>query len=236
MELEDEEILPSAQPHLYLAKDLISDEIPPLKTSDTGTRALHWMEEFRVSHLPIVNHEEFLGLISESDIMDLNDPEQAIGNHSLSLFKPYVTANQHFYDVLKIASTLKLSIIPVLDAGEKYLGIITLARLLDELSNMASIKDNGGLIVLEMHQNDYYLSEIARIVETNDAKILSLYISSASQAEKLEVTIKVNRMNLTGILQTFERYNYTIKAFFHESSGDDGLRDRFETLMNFLDL
>ena len=232
---EEENITPSV-PHLFVAKDLISDEIPPLKTSDTGHRALQWMEELHVSHLPIVNHEEFLGLISESDILDLNDPSQAIGNHRLSLAKPYVTANQHFYDVLKLASMLKLRIIPVLDNQEKYLGIITLSRLLDELSNMASIKDNGGLIVLEMYHYDYYLSEIARIVESNDAKILSLYISSASESEKLEVTIKVNRMNLTGIIQTFERYNYTIKAIFHENSGEDGMMDRYDSLMNFLDL
>jgi hypothetical protein len=222
--------------HLFLAKDLITDDIPPLKTSDTGTRALQWMEEFRVMHLPIVNHEEFLGLISEADILDLNNPNEPIGAHSLSLPKPFVNENQHFYDVLKLVSTYKLSIIPVLDNNDKFLGTITLSKLLEELSEMASMKENGGLIVLELNVNDYYLSEIARIVESNDAKILSLYISSPADSTKLEVTIKINRIELSSILQTFERFNYKIKASFHESAQEEDLRERFNSLMKYFDL
>lgn len=222
--------------HLFTAKDLVTDDVPPLKTSDTGNKALQWMEDFRVFHLPIVNHENFLGLISESDIFDLNDPAEPIGNHRLSLQKPFVYENQHFYDVLKLVSTHKLSLVPVLSLDEKFLGTITLSSLLTELSEMASMKENGGLIVLELNINDYYLSEIARIIESNDSKILSLYISSPIDSTKLEVTIKVNRMDLSGIIQTFERFNYNIKASFHESSNDDFMKERFDTLMKFFDL
>jgi CBS domain-containing protein len=105
-----------------VARDLISDLIPPLRTSDTGEKALAWMEEFKVAHLPIVNNVDFLGLISESDILDMNDPAGAIGNHSLSLYRPYVYDYQHIYDVLKVLSTQKLSLIPVLDENEKVSG------------------------------------------------------------------------------------------------------------------
>ena len=80
-----------------LAKDLISEVVPALKTSDTGLRALSWMEIFRISHLPIVNNKEFLGLISDTDIYDLNMANEPIGNHHLSLFSPFVTSDQHIY-------------------------------------------------------------------------------------------------------------------------------------------
>ena len=85
-----------------LAKDLISDVIPALKTSDSGQKALYWMDIFRISHLPIVNNEDFLGLISDKDIYDLNMSEDPIGNHTLSLFSPYVTDNQHVYEVMEL--------------------------------------------------------------------------------------------------------------------------------------
>jgi len=221
--------------HLFLARDLISDDVPPIKTSDTGTRALQWMGDFRVSHLPIVNHQEFLGLISESDILDLNHPDEPIGNHSLSLAKPYVLEDQHFYDVLKVITSLKLSLLPVLDRDGKYMGLITLATMLVELAEMGSMKENGGLIVLELNVLDYHLSEIARIVESNDAKILSLYISSPLDAQKLEVTIKVNRTDLSGILQTFHRFNYTVKAAFHDGEEDQGMLDRYQSFLKFLE-
>src|SRR5512145_778024 len=98
-----------------LAKDLISDVIPSLRTSDSGQKALYWMDIFRISHLPIVNNVDFLGLISDKDIYDNNMAEEPIGNHQLSLFSPFVTFNQHIYEVMELASELQLSVVPVLD-------------------------------------------------------------------------------------------------------------------------
>ena len=79
------------------ARDLISEVVPSLKTSDTGQMALNWMEIFRISHLPIVNNQDFLGLISDADIYDMNHPEEPIGNHTLTLLKPYFTFDQHIF-------------------------------------------------------------------------------------------------------------------------------------------
>jgi hypothetical protein len=218
------------------ARELISDDIPPLKTSDTGERALAWMDEFRVSHLPIVNNVDFLGLISESDILDFNSSSEPIGGHSLNLSRPYVFDYQHTYDVLKVMSSLKLSVIPVLNDKDQYLGLIHLSTLLQHFAEMASMKESGGLLVLELNSHDYSLSEIARIVESNDAKILSSYISSQIDSAKLEVTIKINRTDLSAIIQTFNRYNYTIKASFHQSEYVDDLKDRFDSFMSFLNI
>lgn len=218
------------------ARELISDDIPPLKTSDTGERALAWMDEFRVSHLPIVNNVDFLGLISESDILDFNSANEPIGGHSLNLSRPYVFDYQHTYDVLKVMSSLKLSVIPVLNDKDQYLGLIHLSTLLQHFAEMASMKESGGLLVLELNLHDYSLSEISRIVESNDAKILSLYISSHIDSTKLELTIKINRTDLSAIIQTFNRYNYTIKASFHQSEYVDDLKDRFDSFMSFLNI
>lgn len=218
------------------ARELISEDIPPLKTSDTGERALAWMDEFRVSHLPIVNNVDFLGLISESDILDFNSASEPIGGHSLNLSRPFVFDYQHTYDVLKVMSSLKLSVIPVLNDKDQYLGLIHLSTLLQHFAEMASMKESGGLLVLELNIHDYSLSEISRIVESNDGKILSLYISSHIDSTKLEVTIKINKTDLSAIIQTFNRYNYTIKASFHQSEYVDDLKDRFDSFMSFLNI
>jgi acetoin utilization protein AcuB len=230
MELEENKI------HLFIARDLISDEIPPLKTSDTGNRALAWMDELHIRHLPIVNNNDFLGLISESDILDLNNPQDPIGNHTLSLQKPFVRHYQHFYDVLKVIATLNLSVIPVLDDKDNYLGIITLNKLIEEIANMASIKEHGGLLVLELNVHDYSMSEIARIVESNDARILSMYISSPPDSTKIEVTLKINRNDLSAIIQTFNRFNYTLKATFHEENNANDYDDRYQSFMKYFDI
>jgi len=220
-----------------LAKELISDIIPHLKTSDTGIKALIWMEIFKVSHLPIVNHFEFLGLISDTDIYDLNEADQSIGAHPLSLIRPYVYKDQHIYEVINLISRLNLSVVPVLDEKNHYLGCITLQDLTVKFSKLSAVSDPGAILVLELNLHDYLLTEIAQIVESNDSKILSLYVSTFKDSTKLNLTLKLSTSNLSSIVQTFERYNYHIKASFLEDEKLDHFYDeRFESFMNYLDV
>lgn len=220
-----------------LAKDLISDVVPALRTSDTGLRALSWMEIFRISHLPIVNNQEFLGLISDTDIYDLNMADEPIGNHKLSLFSPYVLFDQHIYEAMKLAAENHLSVVPVLNKKKQYLGLITMNELLYHFAEISALRDPGGIIVLELNQNDYSLTHIAQIIESNDAKILSTYVSSSEQSTKLEVTLKINRTDLTSITQTLNRYNYNIKASYMEDQDMDSFySDRYELFMRYLNI
>ena len=220
-----------------VAKDLISQVIPSLKTSDLGQTALNWMEIFRISHLPIVNNQEFLGLISDSDIYDLNNPEEPIGNHTLKLFKPYVDSEQHIFEVIGLASRLKLTVVPVLDKNNHYKGVITTTDLVRHIAGLSSLDQPGGIIVVELIERDYSLSQIAQIVESNNVKVLSMYITSIPESTKLEVTLKVNTSDLTSVIKTFERYNYEVKTWV---SGDDSMdsfySERFDMLMKYLNI
>lgn len=220
-----------------IAKELISEVVPVLSTSDTGQKALNWMEVFRVSHLPIVNNEEFLGLISDIDIYDINDPEQAIGNHKLSLIKPFVRLDQHIFEIIDLASKLRLTVIPVLDNKNIYKGVVMASDLLWKVAEMSSLREPGGIIVISLLQNDYSLSQISQIIESNDAKVLNLYISSTAESTKMEITIKLNTNNLVPIIRTFERYEYEISNWHGDDDELDRFySDRFDSLMRYLDV
>jgi acetoin utilization protein AcuB len=219
-----------------LVRELITDAVPPLKTSDTGLKALSWMEEFRVSHLPIVNNVDFLGLISEEDILNLNSPEEPIGNHPLSLLRPFVIENQHVYDAIKLLDKLKITLIPVLDEEQHYLGLITLSDLMQKIASIAAIQDPGGIIILELNNNDFSLSEIAHIVESNDATVLSSYLTSIPNSTKLELTLKISKTDVSRILAAFYRYNYLVKATFHQTEFTDQLKNRYDSFMNYLNI
>jgi acetoin utilization protein AcuB len=220
-----------------LAKELISELVPPLKTSDTGLKALSMMEIFRISHLPIVNNTEFLGLISDNDIYDMNMADEPIGNHQLSLFSPYVIADQHIFEVIELVGRLKLSVVPVLDDKKSYLGLILMTDLLHHFADLAALKNPGAIIVLEMNITDYSLTEISNIVEGNDGKILSLYISQPNDSTKIEVTLKINRTEISSFIQTFNRYNYIVKASYMESGEINTLiESRYESFMRYLNV
>lgn len=218
-----------------IAKDMISEIIPSLKTSDTGITALNWMDVFKVMHLPIVNDKEFLGLISEVDIYDMNMPEEPLGNHPLSLFMPYVLEHQHVFEIMEVVSRLKLSLVPVLDVKKNYLGVITMVDLLHYFAELSALKNPGGIIVVDLNSNDYSMTQISQIIEGNDAKILSAYIAPHQDSTKLELTLKLNVTDLTSIIQTFNRYNYSIKGSFMKFDDEEDLLDeRYDLLMRYL--
>ncbi|MFN3554905.1 MAG: CBS domain-containing protein [Bacteroidales bacterium] len=220
-----------------LANEMISDVILPLRTSDSGNTAIAWMDELRVSHLPIVNNEAFLGLVSEKDVYAMNDMEEPLGSYPLSLIRPYVHHDQHLFEVLRVLASLKLSLVPVLDELDNYLGCITRERLLEEIAESGSINQPGGIIVLEMNLIDYSLHEISRIVESNDAKILHCAIKTFKDSTRIEVTLKLNKIDVSPVIQTFNRFDYHILASFSEENNyDELLRERFGSLMNYLNI
>jgi len=220
-----------------VAKDLISDLIPSLKTSDSGQTALNWMEIFRISHLPIVNNQDFLGLISDTDIYDMNQPEEPIGNHSLTLLKPYVTTEQHLFEVIGLASRLKLTVVPVLDEKQHYKGVVTTNDLIRYLAGISSMDQQGAILVLEILERDYTLSQIAQIVESNNVKVLSMYITSPPDSTRLEVTLKLNSNDIASVIRTFERYSYEVKTWVTtDDSMDRFYSERFDLLMKYLNI
>ena len=220
-----------------VALDLISDIIPSLKTSDTGQTALNLMEIYRISHLPIVNNLDFLGLISDTDIYDMNQPEEPIGNHELTLFKPYARDDQHLFEVIGLAARLKLTVVPVLNASNHYMGVITTSDLIRQIAGISSMDQPGGIIVLEMVERDYSLSQIAQIIESNNIKVLSMYITSPPDSTRLEVTLKVNATDLLAVIRTFERYTYDVKTWITTNDSLDRFySERFDLLMKYLNM
>ena len=216
------------------AFELITDEIPPLIHTDSGEKAINWMDEFKVVHLAVLKNGAFVGVVSESAILDrlvLSDVLDELFDH---LPRPYVNKNTHIYDVLAMMSEHKLSIIPVLDENEQYLGCTSIYHLMTTLANIGSIKEPGSILVLEINSIDYSMAQIAQIIESNNAKILSSYILSDVSSSVLEVTLKINELNLSRIILTFERYDYKIKASFQAVASDDDLRWKYDALMNFM--
>jgi Mg/Co/Ni transporter MgtE len=163
--------------------------------------------------------------------------EEPIGNHNLSLFSPFVYEDQHIYEVIEMVARMDLSAVPVLDHNNNFLGLITTNELIQKFASLTALNHPGGILVLEMNVNDYSLSQIAQIVESNDAKILSVYLSSNEDSTKMEVILKINISDLTSVIQTFERYNYNIKASYLKDNDEDSLiKNRYELFMRYLNV
>lgn len=216
------------------ANTLISSSIKSINPVEDGSTALKMMDQFRINHLAVVKDKYFLAVVSDKEIMNWDSEYDSIEEHLTNLASPYVKYNQHLFDIIEVLEKNNLSIVPVLDKEKQYLGIITSRKLMYTIAKSATIQSAGGVIVLEMNKNDYSLTEIASIVESNNTKILSSYIISKPDSTDIEVTIKLNKQDITTIIKDFERREYHVSASYKEVENDVDFLERYESLMRFL--
>jgi CBS domain-containing protein len=216
------------------AIDLITYEIPPLVHTDTGEKALVWMDEFKVSHLPVLKNGNFVGLVSETHILDKMNVTENLDVLFQHLPRPFVFSNAHLFEILSKISEFQISVIPILDENEKYLGCTSIFELMTSIANTSSMKEKGGILILEVNELDYSMAQIGQIVESNEAKILSSTILSDASSTNLDITLKINQEDLTRIIRTFERYDYVVKASYQNGVGAEDLQWRYDALMNYL--
>lgn len=219
-----------------IVKEIMTYDILPLNVTDTCSFALNAMDENQVSHLPLVRDRELIGLIAEYDLINHPELTDIVGNVRLSLSNAFISAHQHVFDAMKMMTEMKLSLLPVVDSRNIYSGVITLPGLLRYLTLNMSVLSPGGLIILEVGQNNYSMAEIAQIVESNDARIIGAFFNAWPDSNLMDITLKINNTDLNAVIQTFERYHYTIKATFAEKDDLDELKERYDELMNYLNI
>ncbi len=220
-----------------IAEELINQMIPPLKPSDRVAKAIHWMEELRVNQLPVIENDQYKGLVSEEVIYQHNEGQALVKDLELICTNVYVAYYQHFYEILRIANTNHVQTMAVLGEEGNFLGVVTLNDTINAFAEFSFVQEAGGILVLLIDQRDYSLSEISRLVESNNAKILSTHINyDKDDASKLRVTLKINKTDLNRIVATFERFEYRIVAKFHASESQEMEKERFDSLMRFLDI
>ena len=219
-----------------LAINMVSDAILPVHNSDPIQKVIDRMVEFRVRHLPIVDEEQFLGLISENDFLGATDYQVPVSALGLSLVNPYVLEEQHIYDVIRLFYEQQLTVVPVLDTKKNYRGLISINSMNEYFARITSVSQPGGIIVLEINNKNNSLAHMAQIVESDNAQILSSYVYQHPDSTRMEVTLKVNKQDISAILATFLRYEYDIKATFNHIGDNDNSRDRYDSLMNYLNL
>lgn len=218
-------------------KELISKNIPCVKTDDKIAKVIVLIENTGVSHLPVVREGEFLGLISEEEISQNNNQEAVVSDYVLERGDVVIQEDRHVYDLLKIFADTNCSLVPVLNASGQYSGAVLVSDFMNRIGDLCCIETPGTIIVFELNIIDYSLAEIAQIVEYNDSKILSLYSRKDKDSKRLLLTLKIQSENIVSVIDTFNRYNYTIKEIYFDKADDtDVYEKRYDNLMKYLNI
>jgi acetoin utilization protein AcuB len=218
-----------------LTIELINNNIPRLKLQDSVSKALQLISDFRLTHLPVVADDKYLGLVSEEDLLD-TDEKMPIELMQEMFVQAAVHENEHFLTAVNCCNQYDTTVIPVINEENELMGVITSTNLLKALGNFAGTNEIGGIIVLEMERSQFAISEISRIVESNDATVLHLNTIVHPETGTLTVTLHTNKKEIASIVATFERYDYDVIYYFGVENFENEIHSNYRHLMNYLDI
>lgn len=219
-----------------LTSDLQTQNFPSLHLTDKVYMALQLMNDNHITHLPVVEGDKYIGIVSEDDLLmadndnaELNALKQSFGNGA-------VKSTEHFFKAIQLATENGLSVVPIIDEDNELIGTVTYTDLLKSASDFMSLQEPGGLIVLEIDSNQYSFNEISKLVETNDAQITQLNTTNDPETGKMRVTIRINKSEISDIVATFQRYEYNVKYYFGEELYVNELKNNYDNLINYLNI
>jgi acetoin utilization protein AcuB len=219
-----------------LNKDVISVTIPTLRLDDTVEQALRLMGEFHVEHLVVLTGSKLEGVVYEDDLLDIENVEARLSTLNDIFSKLVVHAETHFLEAVQVVNEYGLTVIPVVEGDREFIGCIVQGDLFKQLAKQTGANEPGGVIVLELEKRGYSFSEISKLVETNDATITQLNSYYDNDTETFLVTLKVNKFEISDIVATFQRYDYTVKYYFGEELYGNELKENYDHLMNYLNM
>lgn len=218
-----------------IAKEITTQDILPLRMDDNCAQAMTMMSVYHVSDLPVVDGDKLVGILSEDDVTT-TDPAKKVSEFRMGQSFVFVTEDEHIFEILGKLAEHKISVMPVVDKEENYLGLITQEQLIKYYANTFSFKEPGTIIIVKIHKSEYSLSEVTRVIEMEGGLILASFITALPDTNNLLLTLKINQQDISKILQALDRYEYDIHATFMEDDYVSDLKSRYDLLMTYLNV
>ncbi len=218
-----------------LVNQILNTGFPSLNIADKASFALQLMDDYDVLHLPVLSEDKFVGLVAKDDLLDAEETETHLSSPHL-LQNRSVKTEEHFLSALKLVSQFDLSLLAVVNDQMELVGVILAKELIKSVSLFLGIEEKGAIIVLETDKRNYSFGELSRLVETNDAYITQLNTYTEPSSGLVVITIKINKIEVSDIVATFQRYDYVVRYFFGEEQYANELQENYQHLISYLNM
>jgi predicted transcriptional regulator len=212
----------------------ITNDFKAIDSQATMAVVQEFFDELTFSHFPVVEEEIYIGSIASNDIETFDSTKKVL-DYRYSLEGFFARSNMIWLDVLEVFAKNNTNLVPVLDEKNKYVGYYEISDIMKFFNETPFLFEQGKIIVVKKRELDYSISQIAQIVESNDGKLLGLFVSS-TDGEYLEVTLKISIGPINEIIQAFRRYDYEIISEHNEDSYINTLKERSDYLDKYLNI
>ncbi|PQB08208.1 acetoin utilization protein acuB [Polaribacter filamentus] len=215
--------------------DYILKDITALRLNDSVKSAQNLFKNLPITHFPVVENDKLLGSFSEDDAQTIENKEDVLESYSYLFSSFFAKEKATALELIKIFADNNATIIPVLNADKNYIGYYELTDVIEIFSASPFMHEESETLIVEKLENDYSMSEVTQIVETNGGKILGIYISE-KQDDFVQITLKVISNEINEIMHTFRRYNYEIISTHENDIYLEDLKNRSEYLQKYLEM
>lgn len=215
--------------------DYILKDITALRLNDSVKSAQNLFKNFPITHFPVVENDKLLGSFAEDDAQTIENKEDVLDSYSYLFSSFFAEEKTTVLELIKIFADNNATIIPVLNADKNYIGYYELTDVIEIFSASPFMHEESETLIVEKLENDYSMSEVTQIVETNGGKILGIYISE-KQDGFVQITLKVISNEINEIMHTFRRYNYEIISTHENDIYLEDLKNRSEYLQKYLEM
>lgn len=212
----------------------ITNDFKAIESQDSIAVVQDFFDEVAFSHFPVIDEEIYIGSIASNDIETFDSTKKVL-DYKYSLEGFFARSNMIWLDVLEVFAKNNTNLVPVLDEKNKYVGYYEIGDIMKFFNETPFLFEQGKIIVVKKRELDYSISQIAQIVESNDGKLLGLFVS-ATDGEFLEVTLKISVGPVNEIIQAFRRYDYEIISEHHEDNYINTLKERSDYLDKYLNI
>jgi acetoin utilization protein AcuB len=218
-----------------LVNQLLNTGFPSLDIADKASFALQLMDDYDVLHLPVLSQDKFVGIVAKDDLLDAEEADAHLSYPNI-LQKYSVKSEEHFLSALKLIAQFDLSLLPVINDQTELVGVVLSKELVKAVSLFLGMDEKGAVIVLETDKRNYSFGELSRLVETNDAYITQLNTYTETSSGLVVITIKINKIEVSDIVATFQRYDYVVRYFFGEEEYANELKENYHHLISYLNM
>jgi Mg/Co/Ni transporter MgtE len=214
--------------------EYITNDFKAIDSQDSIADVQDFFNDLHFSHFPVIEEGIYIGSIAADDIVTFENKKK-IADYRFTLEGFFVRTNTIWLDVLEIFAKNHTNLVPVLDENNKYVGYYEIEDIMRFFHETPFLKEPGGIIIVKKAALDYSMSQITQIVESNNGKLLGLFISEAD-IESVQVTMKITLGAMNEIIQTFRRYNYEIISEHQEDNYINNLKERSDYLDKYLNI
>lgn len=212
----------------------ITTDFKAIDSQDTIASVKDFFDDLTFSHFPVVEEGIYIGSISSEDIETFDNDKKVI-DYRYTLASFFTRTNSIWLEVLEVFAKNHTNLIPVLDENNSYIGYYEIDDIMSFFHQTPFLKEQGRIIKVKKGVLDYSMSQITQIVESNNGKLLGLFISE-SDVDSIEVTMKISLGAINEIVQTFRRYNYEIISEHQEDNYISSLKERSDYLDKYLNI